>query len=171
MNSGQVIRQNVTGRTAFVKIRWSGENRMEELVELKTYIEQGDYTQALSLIGEMEEMSREDKINKIFSYIEILILHMIKQHAEKRSTRSWEGSIRHSIYRIHYTNKRKKSGGYYCSEADIQNIIEDAYPLALLRASFEAFEGRFDDNQLAGMVDEKIVKAEALKMIMKETLH
>lgn len=142
---------------------------MEELLQLKAYIEQGQYHEALSLIGEMDEMSREDKINKIFSYIEILLLHIIKQHAEKRSTRSWEGSIRNSLYRINYINKRKKSGGYYCSETDFQNIIEDAYPLALLRASFETFEGRYDEKQLASMIDEKKVKADALNLI-KESL-
>jgi hypothetical protein len=41
----------------------------------------------------------------------------------------------------------------------------------LLRASFEAFEGRYDENQLAGMVDDKTIKMEALKMIMKETVQ
>jgi pentatricopeptide repeat protein len=37
---------------------------MEELLELRAHIEQGRYAKALSLIGEMEEMSRDDKIQK-----------------------------------------------------------------------------------------------------------
>jgi pentatricopeptide repeat protein len=41
---------------------------MEELFELKHYMEQGRYAEALTLIGEMEEMSRDDKMNKIESY-------------------------------------------------------------------------------------------------------
>ena len=34
---------------------------MEELFELRTHIEKGRYAEALVLLGEMEEMSREDK--------------------------------------------------------------------------------------------------------------
>lgn len=42
---------------------------MEELVELRIYLEQGRYTDALTLVGEMDEMSRDDKINKIMSIL------------------------------------------------------------------------------------------------------
>lgn len=52
---------------------------MEELLELRSYIEQGRYADALVLIGEMEEMSRDEKINKIESFLQILLLHLIKQ--------------------------------------------------------------------------------------------
>ena len=62
---------------------------MEELHELRTYIEQGHYDDALNLIGEMEEMSKDDKINRRLSYFLILQMHLIKQQAENRTTRSW----------------------------------------------------------------------------------
>ena len=51
---------------------------MEELFELKAYIEQGQYAEALQLIEEMEEMSKDDKINKIYSLAVVLLLHLIK---------------------------------------------------------------------------------------------
>ena len=38
---------------------------MEELYELRTYIATGKYQEALLLLDEMEEMSRDDKINRI----------------------------------------------------------------------------------------------------------
>jgi hypothetical protein len=41
---------------------------MEELLELKNLIYAGDTTNALLLIEEIEEMSKEDKINKMDSY-------------------------------------------------------------------------------------------------------
>lgn len=44
---------------------------MEELNELRSYIEQGKYPEALVLLGEMEEMSYTDKVNKIGSFVEI----------------------------------------------------------------------------------------------------
>ncbi len=66
---------------------------MEELTMLRQYIEGHNYQEALLLIEEMEEMSKEDKLNKIYSYGVILLLHLIKQAAEKRTTRSWDFSI------------------------------------------------------------------------------
>ncbi len=92
---------------------------MEELFELRTYIEQGRYQNALTLLGEMEEMSKDDKINKITSYLEILLLHLIKQHVEKRTTKSWNASIRNSLIHIGRTNKRRKAGGCYLSQNEI----------------------------------------------------
>ncbi|QTA86180.1 DUF29 family protein [Desulfonema magnum] len=140
---------------------------MEELLELKTYITQGNYAEALNLIGEMEEMSRDDKISKIFSYAEILLIHLIKKHAEKRTTRSWDASIKNSVYRINYVNKRRKAGGYYLKENELEEVIEDAWEMALLRASFEAFEGCFDETELAGQVDAGQISAEAMRLITK----
>ena len=41
---------------------------MEELWELRRYLEAGDVDAALALLDEMEEMSRDDKITRIRSY-------------------------------------------------------------------------------------------------------
>jgi len=141
---------------------------MEELFELKNYIEQGHYPEAMLLIQEMEEMSLDDKINKIRSFTIVLLLHLIKKKAEKRCTRSWEFSIRNSIREITYINKRRKAGGFYLKESDIKAIISEAWQSALERASFEAFEGRYDEDKLAEMIDEDEIKKDALKMISDE---
>ncbi len=143
---------------------------MEELLELKEYLEQGDYPAALTLIGEMEEMSREDKINKIGSFIEILLLYLIKQQAEQRSTRSWQVSIKNALDNIDDINQRRKTGGYYLSRDELQEEIDRRYPRALRRASLEAFEGRFDEVELGQKVDESQLKREALEMIFKPTI-
>ncbi len=139
---------------------------MEELYQLRTYIEQGRYTDALNLIGEMEEMSRDDKINKIVSFMEILLLHLIKQAAEKRTTRSWDVSIHNCLRQIARINKRRRSGGYYLGEEELMESLADAWPSALELASLEAFEGRYEAGELAGMVDEKGLKQKALDMIL-----
>ena len=141
---------------------------MEELIELRTCIEQQRYAEALVLIGEMEEMSREDKINKIYSYIEILLLHLIKKFAEHRMTRSWKLSIRNSIAAIERVNKRRKSGGYYLTTADLAALIEECYPFALSRASLEAFGGVYDETALAHQVDKDEICKKALTLIQKE---
>ena len=82
---------------------------MEEILALRELLLKGDMSGALSIIDELEEMSRDDKINNIRSYAVILILHLIKQKAENRTTKSWDLSIRNSIRGIQTKNKRRKS--------------------------------------------------------------
>jgi hypothetical protein len=86
---------------------------MEELFALRAALEEHRYADAFAILGELEEMSKDDKIEKIYSYMVILLLHLIKQHAEQRTTRSWELSIYESVKKIRRINKRRKSGGYY----------------------------------------------------------
>lgn len=138
---------------------------MEELFELRSYIEQQRYQDALALIAEMEEMSREDKINKIYSFAEVLLLHQIKQAAEDRTTRSWELSIRNAVRQIVRINNRRKSGGTYLDTNELREVITDAYQPALERAALEAFEGRYDDNELGAMVDREVLEQKALLLI------
>ena len=82
---------------------------MEELIQLRQYIETKNYDKALEIVAELEEMSKEDKLNKIYSYCVILLIHLIKQEAEKRTTRSWDVSIRNSIREINRTKKRRSA--------------------------------------------------------------
>ncbi|MEB3308999.1 MAG: DUF29 family protein [Snowella sp.] len=79
---------------------------MEELLELKMLLTEGNISDALLLVEEMTEMSKDDKLNKISSYAKILLLHLIKQHAEKHSTRSWDLFIENSVYEIQKTNNK-----------------------------------------------------------------
>jgi hypothetical protein len=140
---------------------------MEELLELRQYIERKQYNDALDLIGEMEEMSREDKINRIDSFSIILLLHLIKQHAEKRTTRSWDLSIYNSIRQIKKINRRRKASGTYLNPVELQTTLTDAYVPALKNAAIEAFEGRYEDDELAQMVDQKLILEQAFKLIME----
>ncbi|MGL6338060.1 MAG: DUF29 family protein [Waterburya sp.] len=102
---------------------------MEELVQLRESIIAGNYSQALQIIDELEEMSVEDKLNKIYSYTVILLLHLIKQQAERKTTRSWQNSILNSVEQINRVNKRRKSGGYYATAETLQEIIDEAFPI------------------------------------------
>ena len=155
---------------------------MEELITLRKYIEEKDYIKALELVGELEEMSKEDKLNKIYSYAVILLVHLIKQQAEQRTTRSWDVSINNSVREIKRTNKRRnavlgvspmsdcdkkrrKSGGYYAREEELIETIDEAFEAAIERAALEAFEGRHDSHELNQMIDAEEVKKSALTLI------
>ncbi len=138
---------------------------MEELLELRRYIEEQRYAEALDLIADLEEMSREDKINKIYSLLEVLLLHVIKQGAERRTTRSWELSIRNAARQIARVNRRMKSGGTYLDESELRDLVAEAYQPALERASLEAYEGRYDDRELGQKVDRASIEQQALALI------
>ncbi|MBD0386774.1 MAG: DUF29 family protein, partial [Nostoc sp. C3-bin3] len=111
--------------------------------------------------------SLSDKINKIDSYGVILLIHLIKQKAEKRSTRSWDVSIENTVREINKINKRRKSGGYYLNQAELIDILQQGYQVALKRAALETFEGRYEAQELAAMVDQKEILTQALELIQK----
>jgi hypothetical protein len=92
---------------------------MEELIELRHYIEAHDYDRALERVADLEEMSKDDQLNKIYSYGIVLLVQLIKQQTEKRSTRSWEFSIDNAIEGIQRVNRRRKAGGNYANAAEL----------------------------------------------------
>ena len=155
---------------------------MEELIELRKSITSGNYAKALELVDEIEAMSKEDKLDKIYSYAVILLLHLIKQEAEQRTTKSWNVSIKNSAERINRTNKRRnavlgvspmsdcvktrrKSGGYYAKKSELQEIINDAIAPALRNASLEAFEGTYSEEELLAIIDLDSIMTKTLKML------
>ena len=138
---------------------------MEELLELRKSITSGNYTKALEIVDELEAMSREDKLDTIYSYAIILLLHLIKQEAEQRTTKSWDVSIKNSVERINRINKRRKSGGYYAKEEELKEIIDDAVTPALRNASLEAFEGSCSEREIIEIIDVDLIKTKALEML------
>jgi hypothetical protein len=143
---------------------------MEELLELKSLLMGGNISDALLLVEEMTEMSKDDKLNKIFSFSIILLLHLIKQQAEKRTTRSWEVSIRNSVRQIQRSNKRRKTKGNYLTSEEVQETLIDAYQSALDGAALEAFEGRYEAEELDRMVEKNTIIDQAMQLILAETL-
>lgn len=138
---------------------------MEELLELRKSITSGDYAKALEIVDELEAMSKEDKLEKIYSYAIILLLHLIKQSAEQRTTKSWDVSIANSVERINRINKRRKSGGYYAKKENLREIIDDAIVPALRNASLEAFEGSLSEQEIIDKIDSEQIKNKALEML------
>ncbi|XZN95462.1 MAG: DUF29 family protein [Microcoleus sp.] len=139
---------------------------MEELMELKELLHRGKVAEALVLVAELEEMSKSDKLNKIFSYGIILLLHLIKKVAENRTTKSWETSIFNSVKQIQRTNKRHKAKGTYLTEEELVETLEDAYESGLKSAALEAFEGIYDVEEIAKMVNRDDIMKMAIALIV-----
>ncbi len=140
---------------------------MEELMNLKQLLHQGKIAEALVIVEELEEMSKSDKINKIFSYGIILLLHLIKKTAENRTTKSWETSILNSVKQIQRTNQRRKAKGTYLTEEELLETLEDAYESALREAALEAFEGKYEARELGKMVKKEDIITIAIDLILE----
>ena len=138
---------------------------MEELLELKAFLLSGNISDALLIVEEMTEMSKDDKLNKIYSFAKILLLHLIKQRAENRTTRSGDLSIKNSVREIQRTNQRRKAKGNYCEPSELRETIEEAYEIALDAAAGEAFEGRYEADALGAMVDREAIINQAIALV------
>ncbi len=140
---------------------------MEELWELRQALEAGDMRAALAIVDEMDAMSRDDKIQKITSYMRVLLVHKIKQAVEDRSTKSWEVSIRQALRQIALVNKRREAGGWYLNDDDLAAFLTEVYESALDWASLEAHEGVYSTEELATMHDRETVLADTWAMIQE----
>lgn len=143
---------------------------MEELLALRTALEEHRYADAFAILGELEEMSKDDKIEKIYSYMVVLLVHLIKQQAEQRTTRSWELSIHESVKKIQRINKRRKSGGYYLTEAELRENLTEAYGSALKIAALEIFGGQYTEEQLANKINKENIEKIAFELILGSQL-
>ncbi|MEI6063999.1 MAG: DUF29 family protein [Pseudanabaena sp. ELA748] len=139
---------------------------MEELLELRGFLLSGNISDALLLVEEMTEMSKDDKLNKISSFAKILLLHLINRQAEGRTTRSWDASIENAVYEIQKTNRRRKAGGSYLTKEELREAISDAYRVALSGAAAEAFGACYTVMQLAAMVDREMIINQAIALIL-----
>ncbi|MCL1468571.1 DUF29 family protein [Argonema galeatum] len=138
---------------------------MEEILELKQLLLQGDIKGALVIAEEIAEMSKKDIINNIYSFAVVLLLHLIKQKVENRTTRSWDTSIRNSVRNIKRLNKRLKSNGFYLNLEELEETLIEAYYSALDDAALETLEGIYEARQLKTMVKEDDIIASALALI------
>ena len=139
---------------------------MEEILELKDLLHKGHVVEALRVVEELEEMGKKEIIKTIRSYAIILLLHLIKQQAENRTTRSWDVSIRNSVREIRFENKRRKAGGYYLNKDELIEILDSSYDPAIDSASLEVKEGLYELEELEQLVNKAEILQQALDLII-----
>ena len=142
---------------------------MEELLILKKLLLKGDIPGSLAIVEELEEMSRKDIIKTIRSYAVILLLHLIKQQAENRTTRSWDVSIRNSVLEIQEENERPRGAGFYLPLEELRIVIETAYRQAINKASLEVEEGRYEPKELSELVNRDEIIDRGMALILSES--
>ncbi|HLO47659.1 MAG TPA: DUF29 family protein, partial [Kamptonema sp.] len=105
------------------------------------------------IVNELEAMSKEDKINKIQSYLVRMMVHLIKNQIELRLTNSWVASISDSLLQIKRTNLKDNKTSYYIKLDEWQPMLEEALEAGIRPASVEVLDGRLKPGQLSEMID------------------
>lgn len=138
---------------------------MEELLELKELLQHREIDKALLLVEDLEEMGKKGIARNIRSYAVILLLHLIKQQVEQRTTKSWSTSIRNSIREIQDLNARPQAKGFYLTAEELKELVEAAWDSAIDKAALEAAEGIYNFRQLEELVNKTELIEQALVLI------
>lgn len=133
----------------------------QELIELRNYINEGRYQEALEIVDDLEAMSKKAILEKIQSFLVRLLIHLIKNQVEQRLTNSWAVSIRDSLLRIQSLNLKDNDKSYYIKEQQWQDYLDEAFDDAIFAASLEVFEGKYNPFELKAKVNEEAIKKKA----------
>ena len=123
------------------------------------------------MLDEMEAMSREDKMNRVRSYLVVLLIHMIKESIEQRTTRSWQNSLRLALHQIEHHNKRRKAGGYYVPAEDMPQLVAEALETAIIAASTEVLGGTLSPEEVEERIDRGALVAQAMRSLAPQFKH
>ncbi|WP_373527009.1 DUF29 family protein [Nostoc sp.] len=137
----------------------------QELIDLRTCIQEGRYADALVIVDELEGMSKQAILRNIQAYLRILLIHLIKNQVEQRLTNSWVASIRNSLIEIKKLNLKDNKKSYYINLTEWDIYVEDEIELAVGDASVEVLNGMYNEFQLIEMVDRKQIIQTALKFL------
>ena len=136
---------------------------MEEILELREKLYQGDVDAAIAICDELETMGRQDKINILESFLVVLIVHLIKIQVENRVTASWVESIRNSLLEIKDRNKLGKKSFYVKQGCWTENFDNKLYR-AIVKASKEV-RGGMEIRDLKATIDREKLEARTLLLL------
>ncbi len=125
----------------------------QELTELRNSILEGRYEDALALVDELEGMSKLAVLRNIQSFLDRIMIHLIKNQVEQRLTNSWVASISDSVVQIKRLNLKENKTFYYVKEDEWETMLEEAVSDAIRPASVEVLNGRLKPAQLSNMLD------------------
>ncbi|PPS43554.1 DUF29 family protein [Chroococcidiopsis sp. TS-821] len=139
---------------------------MEELLELKELLIHKDFEGAFALVEDLEEMGKKGIARNVRSYAKVLLLHLIEQQVEQRTTKSWDISIRNSIREIKDLNTRPSGKGTYLNNKELYDAIAGVVDSAD-QASIEAAEGIYEARQIEQKIDRSEVIERAIALIQE----
>ncbi len=126
---------------------------------------EGRTKDALTIVDELDAMSKKDTLRKIYSYLTVVLIHLIKNQVEQRLTNSWAASIRSAIREIQDLNLKANKTSYYIKEDEWEEAIARVLEAAILDASVEVLDGNCSPFQLTEMVDRGQITETALSLL------
>ncbi|MCL1466469.1 hypothetical protein [Argonema galeatum] len=125
----------------------------QELIDLRTSILEGRYVDALAIVDDLEGMSKQSILANIQSFLDRMMMHLIKNQVDQRLTNYRAASIADSIIRIKRLNTKENKTSYYLKADEWDEIIEESLKAAIIAASVEVFNGELSPNQLSELVE------------------
>lgn len=136
----------------------------QELINLRTSILEGRYTEALAIVDELEGMSKQAILRNIEFFLVGLLIHWIKNQVEQRLTNSWVGSISDSVRQIQTLNL-KDNKTHYIKQDEWQPLFEEALADAVHPESVEVMNGVYRPSQLSQMINKSQIILTAKQLI------
>jgi Domain of unknown function DUF29 len=144
----------------------------QELIDLRSSILEGRYTDALTIVDELDGMSKQAILRQIQSCLNVLLIHLIKNQVEQRLTGSWANSIRHSIREIKKANIKDNKTSYYINPDEWNSFIEEeVIEDAIAEAAEEVLNGAYSQFQLAEMMDRNLIIQKAVGLLNLTYIH
>lgn len=138
----------------------------QELRELRNSILEKRYSDALAIVDELEGMSKKAIIRQIKSFLNILLIHLIKNTVEQRLTNSWVASMRNAVIEIQDINLKENKKTYYINIDEWEDLIlEEVIEKAIADASEEVCNGAYNQLQLEKMIDKKQLIAQSCQFL------
>jgi Domain of unknown function DUF29 len=103
----------------------------KELIELRRSILAGRYDDALEIVDDLEEMSKQAILRKIEAFLVRLVIHLIKNQIEQRLTNSWIASISNSVIQIAKLNIKDNQKSYYIKADEWGEYLAEAVEMAI----------------------------------------
>ncbi len=135
------------------------------MIELRNYIIQGYYQEALEIIDDLEEMSKKAILEKIQSFLVRLMIHLIKNQVEQRLTNLWAVSIRDSVLKIQSLNLKENKKSYYLKQEEWNDYLDEALEDGIFAASVEVDQGKYTPFTLKERVNQEIIKQTACELL------
>ncbi|MDD1414541.1 DUF29 family protein [Dolichospermum sp. ST_con] len=142
----------------------------QELMELRQSILEGRYDDALEIVDDLEDMSKQGTLRKIEAFLVRLVIHLIKNQIEQRLINSWIASISDSVIQIAKLNIKDNQKSYYIKSDEWGEYLAEAVEMAIRPASAEIFGGTLKSSQVSQRLnrEELIDFAENLLLLTYE---
>jgi hypothetical protein len=136
-----------------------------ELINIRRAILEKRYTEAITIVDQLERMNNKAILRQIKSFVKILLIHLIKNQIEERLTNTWVAVIRNAILEIQDINLHDNKTSYYINHNEWYEYIDNYIDISIRDASVEVLNGVYNEFQIAQMVDKYQIIELAIKLL------